>query len=408
MATLDQDRVRFPGSGSVVEGNTPYGFYDSDAIFRRDAYSSMIWAARRMGYPIQEIELIDIDFYAAFEEAVNEYGSIVNQWNIVNNLSNFIGTPISSSFINPQTGLTGVAVDGAPIPYMVNLADSYGSEAGVGGKVSLKHGHIDTVAGKQTYDLQELWGDVSESFNRIEIRKIFHEMTPAFARIYDPFSMTGMSYSNVLTEMGFGGYSPAVQFLMTPIFEDLLRGQAIEFNDLVRKSAYSFEIMNNKIRIFPIPTYNMKMYFDYVVKEEKMSSTIASGSSYQNISDYSNIPYNNPVYTFINDTGKQWIRKYFLACCKETLGMIRQKYQTIPIPGGEVTLDGAELRSEAKEEKNKLIDDLNGMLEKASKTVQAEAKATEAEKLQDVLKRIPLKIYIGVWVSLFILIGIGI
>lgn len=395
MSTIDQDRIRFSGSGSVVEGNTPYGFYDADPAFRRDAYSSMIWASRRLGYPVVDIELLDIDFYAAFEESVNEYGSIVNQWNIVNNLSNFIGTPISSSFINPQTGLTGIAVDGSSVPYIVNLAESYGSEAGVGGRVSLKRGYIQTSLGKQTYDLQELWGDVSESFNRIEIKRIFHEMTPAFARIYDPFSMTGMSYSNVLTEMGFGSYSPAVQFLMTPIFEDLLRGQAIQFNDLVRKSAYSFELMNNKIKIFPIPTYNMKMWFDYVVKEEKQASVVSSGSAYQNISDYSNIPYNNPVYTFINDAGKQWIRKYFLACCKESLGMIRQKYQTIPIPGGEVTLDGAELRSEAKEEKNKLIDDLNGMLEKSSKTAQAEAKSVEAEKLQDVLKRIPLKIYIG-------------
>lgn len=395
MSTIDQDRIRFSGSGSVVEGNTPYGFYDADPAFQRDAYSSMIWASRRLGYPVVDIELLDIDFYAAFEESVNEYGSIVNQWNIVNNLSNFIGTPISSSFINPQTGLTGIAVDGSSVPYIVNLAESYGSEAGVGGRVSLKRGYIQTSLGKQTYDLQELWGDVSESFNRIEIKRIFHEMTPAFARIYDPFSMTGMSYSNVLTEMGFGSYSPAVQFLMTPIFEDLLRGQAIQFNDLVRKSAYSFELMNNKIKIFPIPTYNMKMWFDYVVKEEKQASVVSSGSAYQNISDYSNIPYNNPVYTFINDAGKQWIRKYFLACCKESLGMIRQKYQTIPIPGGEVTLDGAELRSEAKEEKNKLIDDLNGMLEKSSKTAQAEAKSVEAEKLQDVLKRIPLKIYIG-------------
>lgn len=395
MSTLDQDRVRFPGSGSAVSGNTAYGFYDSDPAFVRDCYASMIWASRRLGYPIVDIEMIDIDFYAAYEESVNEYGSIINQWNIVNNLTNFIGTPMSSSIINSQTGLTGVAVTGAPVPYIVNLADSYGSEAGVGGGVSLKHGNINVVAGQQVYDIQELWGNVSESFNRVEIRKVFHEMTPAFARIYDPFSMTGMSYSNVLQELGFGAYSPAVQFLMTPIFEDLLRGQAIEFNDLVRKSAFSFEIMNNKIRIFPIPTYNFKMYFDYVVKEEKNVSMVATGSAYSNISDFSNIPYQNPIYTFINDSGKQWIKKYFLACCKETLGLIRQKYQTIPIPGGEVTLDGAELRSEAKEEKNKLIDDLNGILEKASKTVQAEAKATEAEKLQDVLKRIPLKIYVG-------------
>jgi hypothetical protein len=395
MSTIDQDRVRFTGSGSAVAGNTAYGFYDTDQSFVRDCYSSMIWASRRLGYPIVDIELADVDFYAAFEESVSEYGAIVNQWNIVNNISNFIGTSVSASFINPNTGLTGVAVTGAPLPYFVELADSYGSEVGVGGKVTVKKGHINVSTNQQNYDLQALWGDASESFNRIEIRRIFHDAPPAFARIYDPFSMTGMSYSNVLNELGFGAYSPAVQFLMTPIFEDLLRGQAIEFNDLVRKSAYSFELVNNKLKIFPIPTYSFKMYFDYVVKNDKSAGTVVSGNPYQNISDYSNIPYNNPVYTFINDAGKQWIRKYFLACCKETLGLIRQKYQQIPIPGGEVTLDGAELRSEAKEEKTKLIDDLNAMLEKSSKTAQSEAKSLEAEKLQDVLKRVPTLIYVG-------------
>jgi hypothetical protein len=392
---VDQDRVRWPGSGSAVPGNTSYGFFDSDPQFVRDCYSSAIWAARRLGYPVTDIELVDVDFYSAFEESVLEYSSIVNQWNIVNNLSNFIGNSVSSSFIDPNTGLTGVAVTGTPIPYYVNLAESYGSEAGVGGRVDLKKGFVNVQANQQTYDLQELWGDVSESFNRIEIRKVFHEMTPAFARIYDPFSMTGMSYSNVLNELGFGAYSPAVQFLMTPIFEDLLRGQAIEFNDLVRKSAYSFELMNNKIKIFPIPTTNFKMYFDYVLKNDKDSSSVSTGTPYQNISDFSNIPYQNPIYTFINDTGKQWIRKYFLACCKETLGMIRQKYQTVPIPGGEVTLDGAELRSEARDEKTLLVENLNNMLEKSSKTNQSEAKATEADKLQDILKKIPMKIYVG-------------
>jgi len=214
--------------------------------------------------------------------------------------------------------------------------------------------------------------------------------------------MTGMSYSNVLNELGFGAYSPAVQFLMTPIFEDLLRGQAIEFNDMVRKSGYSFNIMNNKMRITPLPTLVFNIYFEYVVKKDKGETQITPGRPYSKISDFSNIPYRNPVYTFINDAGKQWIRKYFLACCKETLGLIRQKYQTIPIPGGEVTLDGAELRSEAKEEKSMLIDNLNGMLEKSSRTAQADAQADQAEKLQDVLKRIPTLIYVGVWTLCFI------
>jgi hypothetical protein len=388
---MENDRIRYAGSGSAVPGNTPFGFYDNDAIFVRDCYSSMKWAAERLGYPSVDLEIPDVIFYAAYEESVNEYASIVNQWNIVNNISNFIG----SSRTENQQGLNGMAVTGAPIPYLVELANSYGSEIGIGGYVDTKKGFIDTQPRQQIYDLQALWGDVSESFNRIEIRRIYHDRPAAAARIYDPFSMTGMSYSNIFNELGFGSYSPAVQFLCTPIFEDMLRIQAIQFNDMVRKSAFSFELKNNKIKLFPIPVDGFRMWFEYVLKKDKNNSMIASGNPYDNISDFSDIPYNNPIYAYINSPGKQWIKKYFLACCKETLGIVRQKYLQIPIPNGEITLDGAELRSEAKDEKLKLIEDLHKMLERTSKTAQAEAKATEAEKLNQVMKYIPNCIYIG-------------
>jgi hypothetical protein len=182
---------------------------------------------------------------------------------------------------------------------------------------------------------------------------------------------------------------------MTPIFEDLLRGQAIEFNDMVRKSAYSFHIMNNKMKIFPIPDKCMKIWFDYVVKKDKYGDVIQDGDNNQYASDFSNIPYNDVVYSKLNQPAKQWIRKYFLACCKEILGCIRQKYQQIPIPGGEVVLDGAELRSEAKEEKTELITQLREMLEKSGKAAQMELKALEAEKINMVLKTVPTLIYIA-------------
>jgi hypothetical protein len=246
---------------------------------------------------------------------------------------------------------------------------------------------------------------VSESFNRIEVRRIFHDMPPAAARIYDPFSMTGMSYSNVLNEMGFAGYSPATQFLMTPIFEDLLRMQAIEFNDLVRKSAYSFELVNNKLKIFPIPTYDFKMYFQYLLVNDRAAQGISASGSYYDasgsyvstpiIGDYSNVPYNVIPYSGINSVGKQWIRKYFLALCKEVLGGIRQKYQTIPIPGAEVTLDGAELRQEASAEKTDLMTQLRENLEAAGRKAQMEMRAEEARQLQETLRTVPLGIYVG-------------
>jgi len=205
--------------------------------------------------------------------------------------------------------------------------------------------------------------------------------------------MTGMSYSNVLQELGFGAYSPALQILMTPIFEDLLRGQAIQFNDLVRKSAYSFEIKNNKLRLFPIPTTGYKLWIEYITDKDRFESGSLSPSGSAVASDFADIPYKNHKYSDINDPGKMWIRNYFLSICKEVLGSIRQKVQTIPIPGAEITLDGAELRSEAQQEKQTLIDNLKEMLEAAGKFNQMEKQAAMAEQLQEVLKRIPLLIY---------------
>lgn len=387
MELSDQDIIRFPGSGSNVVGHTPFGMYDNDPLFCADCYASMIWAANRLGYPIVDIELLDVNFYTAFEEAVNVYNGKINEYNMINNMLSLQGK-------DKNVNLTGRNITSNGLPYLINLAKDYGSEAGSGGTVTWKKTYITAKPMVQDYDLQALIGDTVEGCNRIEIKRMFHDRPPASARIYDPFSMTGMSYSNVLSELGFGAYSPAVQFLMTPIFEDLLRMQSIEFNDLVRKSAYSFELVNNKLRIFPIPTYGYKIWFEYIVEKDRTNSGLSEAGSYV-ASDFADIPYKNHKYSDINDSGKQWIRSYFLATCKEILGSIRQKYSTLPIAGGDVTLDGSELRSEASQEKERLMDTIKEMLEAAGKFNQMEKQAQMAEQLQDSLKRIPLLIYIG-------------
>ena len=399
-ANTDSDRVRWAGSGSAVNtGSVPYGFYLNESAntgsvgyFEYDCQASAGWAAKRLGYPIVDIEMIDVNFYACFEEAISEYGAQVNQFNIRNNMLSLQGMPVSNT-----QNITGMNVKGSGLPFIVELAKQYGSEVGVGGYVESKKYGIAVSSSVQTYDLQALIGAGVESGSRVEIRRVFHGPPPAFARIYDPFSMTGMSYSNVLNEMGFAGYSPATQFLMTPIFEDLLRGQAIEFNDMVRKSGYSFEVINNKLKLFPIPTYDHTVYVEYIVEKDKYSNSamFSSGSNYDVVSDYSNAPYQNVVYKSVNAVGKQWIRKYFLALCKETLGRILQKYTTVPIPGGEVTLDGAELRSEAISEKEVLMTQLRENLEASGRAAQMDAKANEAEKIQETLRKTPLMLYIG-------------
>jgi len=405
-ANLDQDRVRWPGSGSSVNINTvPFGYYlnescvGAETTFANDCSSSAMWAAKRLGYPIVDIEMIDVNFYACFEESTLEYNRVINEFNIVNNLVSLVGLPQSK-----YNNLTGLGMKSTGLPFVVQLSKQYGAEALVGGEYEVKRNYI-AITGSasatntnQVYDLNTLIGRNIEHLtgSRIEVKRIFHNRSPAIARIYDPFSMTGMSYSNVLGEMGFGAYSPATQFLMTPIFEDLERVQAIEFNDMVRKSAYSFEILgNNKLRIFPIPSENFKVYIDYIVESERDITNFYSGSRYEYISDPSDIPYEYCTYCKINQPGKQWIKKYFLALCKETLGRILQKYSTVPIPGGEVTLDGAELRSEAKEEKDSLLEKLRDMLEKTLRVNQLENKGKESEEMNKMLSRVPLHIYIG-------------
>ena len=404
-SNLSQDRVRWPGSGSsVTSDNLPFGYYlseicDSDeSSFENDCSSSAMWAAKRLGYPIVDIEMIDDNFYTCFEESVLEYNRVINEFNIVNNITDLQGLPQ-----NEYKNLLGLSVRGTGLPFNVELAKQYGSEAMVGGDVEVYKDYIDitgSTAGNinQTFDLNDLFGDKIQHLtgSKIEVRRVFHQRPPAVARIYDPFSMTGMSYSNVLQEMGFSAYSPATQFLMTPIFEDLERIQSIEFNDTVRKSQYSFEVLgNNKLKIFPIPTTNFKLYIEYTIDTDKNITNFKSGSNYEYISDASDVPYETCTYCKINQAGKQWIKKYFLAICKETLGRIISKYSTVPIPGGEVTLDGSELRNEANEEKSKLLEDLRDMLEKTLRTSQLENKSNESSYTNKMLSYVPIKIYIG-------------
>ena len=215
-------------------------------------------------------------------------------------------------------------------------------------------------------------------------------------RFFDPYATTGYGTINMVEGFGFGNYSPAVSFTLMPLFEDLLRVQAIELNDSIRKSAYSFTLQNNKIRLFPDPESNSTLYFDYVKASDRDNPLITeySGSA-DVVSDFSNVPYDNMEYQFINDVGKQWIRKYGLALTKELLGTIRGKYGTIPIPNSDTTLDGDTLRAEAASEKEALVSQLREMLEQMSRKALLEADKDEAEFLQEKLSKVPYPIYIG-------------
>ena len=379
--------VIWQGSSSFSPGQTPWGLYDEDNTFSSDVDKFADWCAKRLGYPIMSVELQSGSFYACYDESISEYSAQVNQFNIKDNLLHLTGQATGSNVthkrITPTMGRS------------VFLSKQYGTEAGVVGDVTYSKGSISITSGSQEYDINELFTDVSAS-EAIEIKRVYYEGTPAMQRFFDPYATTGYGTINMVEGFGFGNYSPAVSFTLMPLFEDLLRVQAIELNDSIRKSAYSFTLQNNKIRLFPDPESNSTLYFDYVKASDRDNPLITeySGSA-DVVSDFSNVPYDNMEYQFINDVGKQWIRKYGLALTKELLGTIRGKYGTIPIPNSDTTLDGDTLRAEAASEKEALVTQLREMLEQMSRKALLEADKDEAEFLQEKLSKVPYPIYIG-------------
>jgi len=378
----------WPGSGSAVDGNTPFGLYDSDSEFQTEAPQVAKWCAQRLGYPIMDVELQDTQFYACFEESVSEYSAQVNQFNIRDNLLHLKGASTSSNFTHKRVS--------AGLSETIFISENYGSEAGVGGNVEYKRTSISINSGSQTYDLNELIADTEQS--AIEVKRVHYEARPAVTRYFDPYASTGFGTYNMLDGFGFGSYSPAITFVLQPIYADLLRIQAIEFNDQIRKSAYSFDIKNNNLRIFPVPTSTGSVWIDYIKTEDRdnpLKSRYSGSSDDTVVSDYSNVNYDFMKYSNINDVGKQWIRKYTLALSKELLGIVRSKYGNIPIPNAEVTLDGDSLRAEATAEKEQLIEQLRENLEQTSRKAMLEAQRDESEAQQETLRKVPYPIYIG-------------
>ena len=375
----------WPGTSSFSPGDTPFGFYDYDTQFQSDADKVATFVTRRLGYPIMEVELQAINIYAAFEETVTTYGNELYANKIRQDYLTFEGasatTNINNALITPS------------FASIIRLSEQYGTEAGTGGNTDWKRGLLPMTASVQDYDL-DTWASSSGITGSIEIKRVFYEADPAIVRYFDPYAGTGTGMQQLLDNFGWGNYSPAINFLLMPINYDLQKIQAIEFNDQIRKSQFSFELINNKLRIFPIPKLNRNLTIQYLIKEERTSNSISQTTPGSTVTNISNVPFTNPTYQYINSVGRQWIYEYTLALCKEMLGYVRGKYTTVPIPNAEVTLNQADLLTAAAAEKVALIERLRAYLDETSRTKLLEARSLEADYKLKEQQQVPLPIYI--------------
>lgn len=374
---------------------TPFGFFDDDADFQTEADGMITFVKRKLGDDILSVELTKKQIWACFEESFLEYGKIINEYQAKSQLHNFLGT---------MTGTLKGGENKYPrqtLEFFLRQAEPYAQEASLGGSYNSISGSIALAAKRQDYNLYTELMDsegvplVSSSLNtlgsRMKIMEVFHFSPQAAYRFFDTTS--AINYLN--NEFAFESFTPETVFYVLPTFEDVLRGGMLKMSSKIRRSNYSYRIIGQNIRIYPMPTvenvvYTPKLWIRVQFAGNPLSPSIPD-KSISGVSNTSNIPFGNLTYSKINSIGRQWTRQYTMALCKELLGLIRSKFGgSIPIPGGDLNLNGTDLVSQGREDKEKLITQLREMLDTMTYDKLIEKESVAAENLTKVLSKIPV------------------
>ena len=371
---------------------TPFGFFDEDQDFIREADSMVTFVKRKLGDDILSVELTKKQVWACFEESFLEYGRIVLEAHGKSQLTNLLGIPTGSlsgaQELHPRQNLE----------FLMRAAEPYSGEAAIGGSYQLISGSIDLEKGRQDYDIYEELKDtsgnliVSSSHNtprsRMKIMEVMHFSPQAAYRFFDTTS--AINYLN--NEFSFESFTPETVFYVLPVFEDILRAGQMDISNRVRRSNTSWQLVGGKLRIFPIPTdvsNRKKLYVRVMFNPDPLNPHIEDGTIH-GVSNLSNVPFGNLRYSKINEIGKQWVRQFGLALAKELLGLVRSKFSSVPIPDGDLQLNGTELISQGREDQNSLRDKMVELLDTLSYGNLLKSEAEQAEAIKTVLKSVPV------------------
>jgi hypothetical protein len=370
---------------------TPFGFFDDDVDFAKDANSIVTFVKRKLGDDILSVELTKKQIWACFEESVLEYGSQINEYQTKSQLSNLMGMSTGSNIEQKYSHET--------LDFMLRLAEPYAQDAGIGGSYNTLSGSIILTGSQQDYDIYSDLKDAngglifSSSLNnngsgRMKILEVYHYSPQAAYRFFD----TTSAINYLSNEFSFESFTPETVFYVLPVFEDVLRAGQMDLSNRVRRSNYSYRTQGTKIRIFPSPSANLngkKMWLRVGFEADPFNPAYNDGSIY-GVSTPANIPYGNISYKVINSMGRQWIYEYSLALSKELLGLVRSKFSTVPIPGGDLQLDGASLVTQGREDSDKLKTELRELLDGLTYDKMLEGEAAKSESLKTILKNIPV------------------
>jgi len=370
---------------------TPFALFDEDGHFQTEADAMDTFVKRKLGDDILSVELTKRQIWACFEESAMEYSRIINESQADSQLANLLGVATGSLVSGSHNvGPHGYEAMYARenVEFLLRRAEPYAMEAGLGGSYNTISGSIQLEQGRQDYDIYtELKDDEGNVINdkqtegnksKIRVFEVFHFSPQAAYRFFDTTS--AINYLN--NEFSFESFTPETVFYVLPVFEDVLRAGQMDLSNRVRRSNYSYRISGTKIRIYPKPTSNSpkKLWLRVAFQPDAFNPSYEDDTLF-GVNSLANIPFGNLRFSNINSMGRQWIRQYTLANCKELLGLVRSKFASVPIPGSDLTLNGSDLISQGREEKDKLVTSIKETLEKLTyaSMMQSEADAVEAQ-----------------------------
>ena len=415
-------------SGTVasnVEDNAglPFGLYSNTSsdlfsqYFCTGASDQVSYTYKKLGGDVLDIELTSGSVFASYEESVLEYSYILNIHQAKNSLSDLLGAS-TGTFDHEGQLQSGSSLAGKKInlkyprfefTYARRVGFGVASEIGIGGEVTIYSASFSGSTGQQDFDLQKIVSssaatDTTSPFygkvgtKRINITKVYYKTPQAMWRFYGYYG--GLNTVGNLSS--YGQWTDDSTFEVIPPWQNKQQSMAFEDAIYTRNSHYSYELKNNRIRIFPnlVVTSPDKYWIEFYVEsdpwEEGDSDDNRGGKTgVDGINNINTLPYENLPYDNINAIGKQWIRRFALSLSKGVLGTIRNKFSTIPIPGESVTLDGKDLLGQAKDEQEKLREELKTVLNELTYDKLMETDAKLMESVNTLEKHMPLKVYVG-------------
>jgi hypothetical protein len=406
------------GSTSKVAAALPFGIYTGSVAFLSGASDQVAYVYKKLGGDVVDIELTPANVYSAYEEAVLEYSYIVNLHQGKNVLSNVLGSATSSfnSKGNITSGPTGsnLKYPRFSLGYSRRVGDAAAAAGGFGGTIPQYSASFSPTKDVQDYNLQTIIKSASDSGvdvggdainyagkvgnKRVIITKVYYKSPRAMWRFYGYYGGIGVvgNYST------YGQFSDDSTFELIPTWQNKL--QAIMYEDSIytRTSHYSFELINDNLRLYPTPSQygfddglNSRIWVRFYVDLQPYELDGTTETGIEGVNNLNTLPFDNIPFKNINSIGQQWVRKYALALCKEMLGQIRGKFTTLPIPGESVTLNHGDLLSQAKEEQQTLKDKLMEMLKETEYVALAKQDQEIADAATNVLKVTPLPIFVG-------------